>query len=378
MTNLLVVGDFSPQGRLSSLGAMSPAEVLGDFHDMVANADLATLNLESPLCEPRNPITKTGPALHGTAATARFITASGFNLACLANNHIMDYGADGLQSTITSLNEVGLAWTGAGPNMAAAAKPFFHESRGTAIGVLNFAENEWSTTQGNEPGANPLDPVRNFQAIRECRTRADQVVVICHGGHEMHSLPSPRMKELFRFYVDAGANAVINHHTHCTSGYEIYRGAPIFYSLGNFLFDSPSRREGPWTKGMAVELTFQQQTVDFEIYHFDQCAQERLFRLAEPEEASRRDNDIRGINTIIADDKALQATFQTLTSERQREYQSYLEPRFSRLISAAQRRHWLPSLVSRRQRTLLLNLMRCESHREILLELLKRDVGNSQ
>ena len=101
------------------------------------------------------------------------------------------------------------------------------------IAVLNFAENEWSTASSDKPGANPINPISNFNSINITKESVDIVIVITHGGHEMYRLPSPRMKELYRFYIDAGADIVINHHTHCTSGYEKYNGKFIFYSIGN-------------------------------------------------------------------------------------------------------------------------------------------------
>ena len=378
MIKLIIVGDFSPQARLASLHAMTPGDVLGGFHDLVASADLAALNLEAPLCRPVRPIVKTGPSLHGSPETAGFIASSGFGLACLANNHIMDYGTDGLSETMAALDRHGVAWTGAGDNHRTASRPFIREFQNRKVAILNFAENEWSTTDGQQPGACPIDPVRNHRAIQDCRQQADHVVVISHGGHERYSLPSPAMKELFRFYVDAGADAVVNHHTHCTSGYEVYRGAPIFYSVGNFLFDSSKRRADSWTQGMAVELALSDNAVDFNLHHFNQCTSDSLFELVDPEESSRRNEHIDQLNQIIDDAEALEESFVGLASERRREYQSYLEPKLSRLISAAQRRGWLPSFISRRHRTLLLNLTRCESHREILIELLKRDVGDSR
>ena len=374
MINLLIVGDFSPRARLSRLHDMAPADVLGTFHEKVRGADLAMLNLEAPLCRPEAPIVKTGPSLHSPPETARFIANSGFDLACLANNHIMDYGADGLSETMATLEHHDIAWTGAGTDLAAASQPSIHEVRGGTIAILNFAENEWSTTGGEQAGACPIDPIRNHRVIRRCRESADHVIVVSHGGHERHRLPSPGMRELFHFYVECGADAVVNHHTHCTSGYEVYQGAPIFYSVGNFLFDSSHDKSGPWTQGMAVELHLRTKSIDFSLHHFNQCTADTLFEIVDENEASRRNKQIQQLNQVIEDPADLETAFAELVSQRQREYQSYLEPRFSRLISAAQRRGWLPSFIRHRHRALLLNLIRCESHRELLIELLKRDI----
>ena len=378
MTSLLVVGDFSPQGRLVDLHKQSPKDIFGEFFSTIAGVDLAILNLEAPLCKPAQSIVKTGPALHGNPEVVSFIADSGFGLACLANNHILDYGPQGLAETMAGLHQAGIAQVGAGQNCEEAAQPYLADLGNRRVAILNFAENEWSTTRGDIPGACPIDPVRNFAAIQSARDQSDHLLVITHGGHERYALPSPGMQELFRFYIDAGADAVVNHHTHCTSGYEIHRGKPIFHSLGNFLFDSPQSRNGAWTQGMGVELTFEEDEVSFQLHHFDQCTEIELFRVVDDKEISIRNQHLDRLNQIIKDPDALAERFSAMTSERERLYQAYLEPKLPRLIGAAQRRGWLPSLLSRRHRTLLLNLVRCESHREIILELLKHDAGHSR
>jgi len=378
LIRILIAGDFSPQGRVARIHQSAPREVFGEFMNALMSVDLAIVNLEAPLCRPARPLVKTGPSLHGPVESAAFLKRSGFGLVCLANNHIMDYGADGLSQTVAALAKARMPWVGAGNDYADASKPFLTEQQGEKIAILNFAENEWSTTYGSEAGACPIDPVRNFSAIRDVRKRAGKVIVISHAGHERHPLPSPRMRELFRFYIDAGADAVVGHHTHCTSGHEIYKGKPVFYSVGNFLFDSERHRSGPWTQGLAVELQLQGDTVDFRIYHFNQCTAGALFEMVDAEESDRRTQKLDELNEVIEDPELLAASFSELVVERQRMYGAYLEPRLPRLIGAAQRRGWLPRLITRRHRRLLLNLVRCESHREMLLELLKRDAGHSQ
>ena len=77
------------------------------------------------------------------------------------------------------------------------------------MAVINCCEHEFSVTTGDFPGANPLNPIRQFYKISEARKDADYVVVIVHGGHEMLQLPSPRMQELYRYFIDVGADAVI-------------------------------------------------------------------------------------------------------------------------------------------------------------------------
>jgi poly-gamma-glutamate synthesis protein (capsule biosynthesis protein) len=75
---------------------------------------------------------------------------------------------------------------------------------------------------------------------------SNYTILIVHGGHETFEYPRPRMKKLYRYFIDVGVDVVIGHHTHCFSGHEIYKGKPIFYSLGNFVFDQN------WSKKTSV------------------------------------------------------------------------------------------------------------------------------
>jgi poly-gamma-glutamate capsule biosynthesis protein CapA/YwtB (metallophosphatase superfamily) len=76
-----------------------------------------------------------------------------------------------------------------------------------------------------------MDIIDNANQIKEAKATHDKVIVIVHGGHEYYNLPSPRMQKQYRFYADQGADFVVGHHTHCISGYEVYNGVPIYYSL---------------------------------------------------------------------------------------------------------------------------------------------------
>lgn len=372
---ILVAGDFFPARRLANLATVDPRKLFGKFFETISTADLAVLNLEAPLCEPLQAITKTGPNLYADPENAAFLANAGFQLVTLANNHIFDFGQQGLEATMAALDRFGVAYIGAGSTLEQAQKPYLVECDGSRLAILNFAENEWSTTRGESAGACPIDAVANYHAIRNAKSVADHVIVICHGGHEMYNLPSPRMKQLYRFYVEAGASAVINHHTHCVSGYEVYRGAPIFYSLGNFLFDSSSLRSGEWTKGMAVELILSDTALGYEAYFFDQCTNDALFRLCEDKQKADRLEYLNSLNQIISDDQGLQNSYRSYSEEQTQRYMRYLEPVKSRILSAAQNLGWAPSLLTRRQKRLMLNLVRCEAHRDLVLEVLERDVG---
>lgn len=375
---ILVTGDFCPLHRLKPLiENLQTEQVFGQMLHHLKSADLSITNLECPLTEEGQPISKTGPALKAPLASADFLRKAGFDLVTLANNHIMDFGAKGLKDTLLTLEMAQINYLGAGKNMTDASGPFGIEKDGIKVAILNFAENEWSTTNGIQPGANPIDLIENFRAIAEAKASSDWVVVIAHGGHEMYRLPSPRMKKLFRFYVDAGANAVINHHPHCTSGYEIYQGSPIFYSIGNFLFDHPDYRHSIWNQGLGIKLNFSEKRIDFELLHFNQCNELPKIALCTSEESDARTQELKELNYIIQSEERLQSVFDGWIGKQTKMYRSYIEPHCNRYFQALQNRGLLPSFWAIRKKHYLLNLIRCEAHRDILLAILENEVSHT-
>ncbi|HOW32200.1 MAG TPA: CapA family protein [Bacteroidales bacterium] len=371
--NIFISGDFFGSNRLEKFIIDENYDKI--FHDImpeIKNADIAITNLESPVTLLLRSINKTGPAIKANPKTMAALKYAGINLVTLANNHIMDYGAQGLTDTINSCKKNMIDFVGAGLNVDEAAKPFIITVKGKKIAFINIAENEWSTTDGKMPGANPLNPFTNFYTIQQARYESDHVFVIIHGGHEKYSLPSPGMKQLYRFFIDAGADAVIGHHTHFYSGYEIYKGRPIFYSLGNFIFDSLSVIDPRWHEGFAVKFIIDHNGISFHMIPFIQMKGNVMLRKMNSEEHNQFDQEIMRLNRIIADDNELEKHFSEFILKMKKQYLAFLEPHSNRFIYALQSRHLFPSFLSKKKRLLYRNLMRCEAHREIVLNLLEK------
>ncbi|MFA8434228.1 MAG: CapA family protein [Marinifilaceae bacterium] len=373
MGSILFTGDFCPIGRVSSdLGD----KVYNDFLPILYKHALTVINLECPLCDDEQiEIPKTGPNIRAELNGVELLKCGNFNLATLANNHILDYGEGGLKSTIKICKAEGIDTVGAGANFDDAQRIFFKEIDGVNIAILNFTENEFSTTNNNEAGANPLNIIRNFHDIKYAKSEADFVFVVIHGGHEGYNLPSPRMKQTYQFFVDAGASAIIGHHSHCYSGFEIYKGVPIFYSLGNFIFDDETLCfDSAWTSGYAVGFYFNDGKLDFKLYPYKQNNEETVgVRLLTNEETCSFETNMELINNIIEDEKKLELAFSKFIDSRKRIYLSYIEPfSGSRFYSYLFNKNLLPSIFTKRKKRLMLNLVRCEAHRDLLMEILKK------
>jgi len=373
---ILVTGDTHlGGGRVREAALQRDAgKLFGEFLPLIQEADLTITNLESPLIDDGTPIAKTGPNLKSPVESVGVLKDAGFDLVTLANNHIMDFGSEGLFSTHEACRDAGIETTGAANSFEEANKPYVREIRGIKLSVINIAENEFGTTQNGTPGCYPLDPVQNFYSIKKAKEESDRVIVIVHGGHEHYELPSPRMKETYRFFADAGADAVIGHHTHCVSGYEIYNGAPILYSLGNFLFDSKNSYSGtvtPWHTGLIAELNVNSEGIHFKLHPFVQNAEEAGLRSLTAAERNEFEKKIEKLNKTIQQDELLAESFDDYCNRVNRMYSSYIEPHSSRILHALRNRNILPSMLSGRKKRLLLNLTRCEAHRDVLIKTLK-------
>ncbi len=370
---ILLTGDFCPINRVEEAARKQEVEpLLSEFTDLFGESDLNVVDLECPLTLSESARRKTGPHQKAHPDTVRLLEHAGIHLAAMANNHVMDYGSEGIRETLDLLKERGIPTVGIGPTPEEAARPFSTRLDGKSLAILNYADNEFLSAPDGSYHCNPLDPVRFVQEIPAARKDHDYLVVIVHGGNEFYELPSPRTRRLYRSLIDLGADAVVSHHTHVFSGYETYQSRPIFYGLGNFLYDWPGKVDGDWNRGYMVRLTLSD-TVEFEIIPLKQCGEHAgVFRLSESERVTF-EQQLDGLNRIIADDAQLEVRFQAYCEKVFPMYDAFLEPYFGRFLTALRKRGLFPRLISRRKRLLYLNLIRCESHREVILQMLKQN-----
>ena len=302
--------------------------------------------------------------LQGQPAAVDAVKYAGFNVCTLANNHILDQGTKCCIETRELLENAGIKTVGIGKNSAEAATVLYinQKEKGT-LAIVNCCEHEFSIATATTAGANPLNPIQQYYNIQEARTKADYVLVIVHGGHEHYALPSPRMKETYRFFIDAGADAIINHHQHCYSGYEIYHGKPIFYGLGNLLFDHKSERHGPWNEGFMVSLRLDKQTLpQFELYPYTQCNERPSVIPMNEAERKIFAERIDKLNQIISNEDQLNTTFETWAQKTSRNFLVPFQPYCTRTAKRLFVHGLLPSFITRKKRYQILNYLNCEAH----------------
>ncbi|MBN1185886.1 MAG: CapA family protein [Bacteroidales bacterium] len=370
--NILITGDFCPNKRVQDLIlAARYGDVYNDFYPNLLNNDLNITNLECPLINIENPIDKTGPTIRANEKCIEILKYGNFNLVTLSNNHIMDHGKPGLVSTIHLCQENQIECLGAGSNIEEASEIWYKKIKNSRIAILNFSEMEFSTAEEFLPGSNPLDPIKNFYSIRLAKENADYVIIIIHGGHEGYQLPSPRMVKTYRYFIDCGADLVVGHHPHCFSGYEKYKDKMIHYSLGNFIFDDELSINQSWNFGYAIKVIINNSKVFSEIIPYKQCnGIPGVFMLNENERI-KFENEIQNHSKIIHSEYMLKERWKEHIKKLKNEYILQFECFDFWLYEALRSRRYIPSPLSKRKRLRLLNMLRCQSHRDIAIESLK-------
>lgn len=169
---------------------------------------------------------------------------SGIEVVTIANNHVIDYGHDGLIDTMKNLDKYDVKYAGAGKNKKEAIEGVILEKKGIKVGILSFSrvipDMKWYAKDNRAGIVSAYDPYINemLESIKEMKKEADIVILSIHWGVERST--SPRKEELAvaKKAIDSGVDIVMGHHPHVLQGIEIYREKPIFYSLGNFVFGS--------------------------------------------------------------------------------------------------------------------------------------------
>ena len=185
----------------------------------------------------------------------------------IGNNHITDARRDGIVSTQNIAAQIGCRTFGAGLNIAEASRPLYLEDAG-GIGMIGVTYmNDCIPATDTEPGIFRWDDMELIaKRIAEIKAKCRWCVVVAHGGEEFAAMPLPYTRDRYLKYLEMGADVVVGHHPHVPENYEVLEnGKIIFYSLGNFIFDTNYQREHLYTDiGVLLKLKFTEEKVEFE------------------------------------------------------------------------------------------------------------------
>jgi poly-gamma-glutamate synthesis protein (capsule biosynthesis protein) len=217
--------------------------------------DITIANLESPIARGGREFTGKKFRFRAEPEVAAALNSAGINLVTLANNHSMDFGGGALAETMKHLEGAGIAWVGAGENLAAARRMALYTIKGRKIAFLGYSLTrpvEFFAGRGR-PGTAPAFEKIFVEDISRARQEADHVIVSFHWGTEGRSETQPYQRAVAHKAIDAGADVIIGHHPHVLRGIERYKTGIVFYSLGNFAFASKGRSADA---GAMVRLRF--------------------------------------------------------------------------------------------------------------------------
>lgn len=236
LVSVLLTGDIM-LGRTvmtKSLDLKDPTYPFAKVAGVLRDADIVFGNLESPLIE-NCPREYTSLKFCAGPELVRGLTFAGIDVVSLANNHIANYGEAGITETKKILNENGVGWVGDG-------KVEVIEKGGKKFGFLGFDY------------VDILPAEHDFQLVRDLKSKVDVLIVGVHWGVEYTALPTKNEELIAKNLVEAGADVVVGTHPHWVQGIDHIGGKPVYYSLGNFVFDQMWSEETRW--GLTIKLIF--------------------------------------------------------------------------------------------------------------------------
>lgn len=257
---ILFTGDFAPCRRFEELVINKGEDIFGDSLKIIKSSDFSFLNLECPLTDSEIAIKKSGPGLKAKKECINSL--KNFTLIGLANNHVMDYGEEGLLDTIALCESNNIKHTGAGMNLKESKRISYSIIKGIKIAVIALAEYEFNQADENKAGSAPIDLIENYKQIKEAKENSDILIITLHAGNEYFPYPRPNLRKICHHFIELGTDAIICHHPHVPGGYEIYKEKPIFYSLGNLIFDEKDPLPD-WEFGFMVNLTYSNESKKF-------------------------------------------------------------------------------------------------------------------
>lgn len=368
---LIIGGDTCPIGRNEEFCTKGMVkDVFNDVLPIFQDADFVALNLECPLIEAETPIMKGGPAIGVETGVLQVFKNAGINALGLANNHIMDHGNAGLASTLATCNAYGIVTFGAGNNLKEAEQIKIVNCKGLRIGLMGIAENEYSIAEKNSPGAAPINLISIKRQIDAMKKDFDHLIVMLHGGNEYYPYPNPHLRETCHFIIELGACCVLCQHSHIAGCMEKYMDGYIVYGQGNILLDYPSNklclREGV----LADIRVDNNNAISLELIPVYQDAEGVGVRLMTGERRQKFMDEIMTRSGNITDDFIEKKWLDFCQSQKNLFLSMALG--HGRWLMQLNR---LGGLVFRMYSKSALrnmgNIVRCESHREVLLTIIK-------
>jgi poly-gamma-glutamate synthesis protein (capsule biosynthesis protein) len=238
-----MVGDIIFYGSVESyMKKYGDHYLLESYGPLMKKSDIVLGNLETSISKRGVPVEDKQYTFRGKPEALKTLKNNNFTAVSIANNHVLDYGVEAFLDTLNYLEKYELLYAGGGRNKEEALKGILIEKNGIKVGFLAFTKVvplvEWYAGK-NKPGiigAYMVHEKEFVKAIKDMKQNCDVLVVSVHWGKESSTVIREEEQYIGRRMIDAGADIIMGHHPHVVQGIEIYKGKPIFYSLGNFIF----------------------------------------------------------------------------------------------------------------------------------------------
>lgn len=362
MIKINIVGDFySPSLDKIKFG--------NQLMDLLNDGNLNIVNFEGPISSKNAmAIPKSGPNICQDVKAPQFLKEKGFNVFSLANNHSLDFGEDALDATIASFKDKTIVGAGTWDD---AYQVKYCDVEDKRIGFLALVQYEFGVLgerpySKNKKGSAWIGHPCVDEMIKQARTQCDVLIILPHAGLEYFTLPLPELRTLYRHFVDMGADAVIASHPHVPQPYEVYKGKPIAYSLGNFCFDEDCDKP-LWNVGLLAQLIVDNVGVGMKLKVL-------LF------DKDKRAVDVLNDEKVEAQLSECQKTFSVETDylDAVNYHCLSLEPYYKMLLEMSGYRkmsikrclgfikRWLLGQITTSDDTHFINCIRCEPHKWVL------------
>lgn len=370
---IVICGDIVPtNSNITLFESGNIEELFGqDILTCFQEADLRIVNLETPFSDTNQRIDKSGPSLCAPLRSGYALKELDISLASLANNHIFDAGEEGLIDTIEMLDQMKIRHVGAGLCYEEIVKPIIFKDDEMAVGIYSCCEHEFSVNEEKKIGANPVDLLKSFEAVKTLRAQVDYVIVLYHGGREQYRYPTPNQQRIMRCFVDSGASLVVAQHSHCIGCEENYNDGKIIYGQGNFIFDRIQNEY--WNSGLIICCDISKERVDITYTPVESIGNGRV------REAKDKSYDaiMHGFNqrshALIEDKQLVEREFADLCERNVQRYIRLLRgDRFiDKVLTKIFGNKYVHMLYRGERARRAYALISCETHHEILLRILK-------
>ena len=370
MGKILIFGDICPDNNYRNLfdrKAVLSTAIIND----IKHADLAIANLECPATNVVTPIIKTGPSIKAFPEDITYLKEIGFDILSLANNHIFDYGEDGLKETLDECARNDIKVFGAGENIADAKKSLIVGVNGSRIGLLGYAEEEFNLSEENRSGANHFDPYESLDEIQDVKSKVDFLIVLYHGGVEYYRYPSPMLQKKCRKMAEKGADLVLVQHSHCIGTSESLYDSTIVYGQGNSIFGYKANNIS-WNEGFMIELSPETKEVRYRLLEATPVGIDYADRKREQQRIMQFDEESSKLSDVDFIHRSWQNFSDTMKSLHMPSIYgcNRLFIQFNRLLN----NRLVDLFYSKHQKMVTLELFRCESHHEVMKTIFEQEL----